>query len=63
MRIYNFYFVKSKTSYAASVRINKRVWTLRFDKGAHRWKCKFLHYKLEDLDILGLYYEVGFLKY
>jgi hypothetical protein len=35
---------------------------LRIDKINNWWRPKFTTYKLQDLDLLGLYYEVGFVK-
>lgn len=58
----NFYYTKSKTTHVWSLRIKKRTFTFRIDKIGRSWKSNFLTYKLEDLNILGLYYEVGFIK-
>lgn len=62
MAVINYYYTKSKFTYVWSLRIGKRTFTFRIDKIGRNWKPKFLTYKLENLDILGLYYEVGFLK-
>ena len=62
MSAINFYYTKSKTTYVWSLRIKKRTFTFRIDKIGRSWKPNFLTYKLEDLNILGLYYEVGFIK-
>jgi hypothetical protein len=59
----NFFYLKSKFSHIWSIRIKNRVVTLRLDKTSKLWRPKFITYKLEYLDLLGLYYESGLLKY
>ena len=59
----NFFYLKSKFSHVWSFRIKNRVVTLRLDKTAKFWRPKFITYKLEYLDLIGFYYESGFLKY
>jgi len=43
-----------------SLRIKSRTIVFRLDKINNWWRPKFITYKLQDLDLLGLYYEVGF---
>jgi hypothetical protein len=56
---FNFYHVKDKTSFVWSIRLKHQVCVLRRDKINYKWKWKFIYYKLEYLDIVGLYHEVG----
>ena len=63
MSKFNFYFFKSKTSLVWSLRIKSRTLSFRLDRiNRWWWKPKFITYKLEDLDLLGLYYEVGLVR-
>ena len=57
---FNFYFFRSKTSLVWSIRIKSRALRFRLDKIGRWWRPTFKTYKLEDLDLVGLYYEVGF---
>jgi hypothetical protein len=59
---FNFYFLRSKGILIWSLRIKSRTFTFRLDKINRWWRPKFVTYKLQDLDILGLYYEVGFVN-
>jgi len=59
----NFYYCKSRFSCVWSIRINKRVITVRLDKTARFWRPSFVTYRLEYLDLTALYYEGGLLKY
>jgi hypothetical protein len=43
-----------------SLRIKFRTIVFRLDKISRWWRPTFKTYKSEDLDLLGLYYEVGF---
>jgi hypothetical protein len=56
----NFYRLKTKTTMMWSLRIKSRTIVFRLDKINNWWRPKFITYKLQDLDLLGLYYEVGF---
>jgi hypothetical protein len=58
----NFYFLRTKTTIMWSLRIKSRTMIIRLDKINNWWRPKFITYKLQDLDLLGLYYEVGFVK-
>ena len=58
----NFYFLRTKTTIMWSLRIKSRTMILRLDKINNWLRPKFITYKLQDLDLLGLYYEVGFVK-
>ena len=54
----NFYHVRSGSDSVWSLRIKDRVFVLRYKKR----KLNFNHYKLEYLDVLGFYYEIGWIK-
>jgi hypothetical protein len=58
MSILNFYHVRTNQGHVWSLRIKDRVWVLKTNKR----KLSFKYYKLEYLDILGLYYEVGWIQ-
>ncbi len=58
----NFYFFRTKSALTWSLRIKSRTMVFRLEKINNWWKPKFITYKLHDLDLLGLYYEVGFVK-
>jgi hypothetical protein len=62
MSWFNFYHVRDTCRYVWSIRIKLRVFVLRRDKINYKWKWKFIYYKLENLDIIGLYHEVGYAK-
>ena len=57
-----FYFLRTRTTIMWSLRIKSRTMILGIDKINNWWRPKFTTYKLQDLDLLGLYYEVGFVK-
>lgn len=62
MRHICFYQIKEKYNYVCSLRIKDYVWTLRAKKIKHYWHFKFKYHKLEYLDIVGFYYEIGWIK-
>jgi len=58
----NFYFLRTKNTLVWSLRIRSRTMVFRLDKINNWWRPDFITYKLHDLNILGLYHEVGLVK-
>jgi len=63
MRYFDYYHITSQFYYVWCVRIFSHSFRLRLDKSNKKWRLTFKHYKLCNLDLLPLYYEVGLIKY
>lgn len=63
MKVFNFYKIKSPGYKVWCLKFYKHTFHFSMLKVKRKWKLKITHIRLDDLDIIPLYYEVGFLKY
>ena len=63
MANFSWYIINEKYYKVCSFRIHKHSYRIVVKKIKKKWQVEFGHLKLEYLDIVPLYYEVGLLKY
>lgn len=63
MKHFNYYLINEKYYKVLSIRIFQHTFRILIKRLNQKWTFDFNHMKLEQLNIIPLYYEVGFIKY